>query len=339
MDFKDIQNVQMLSEFLGIDREFLEMFLITKPLVSETTDSKEIRDNSWYARIRLQKRNRNFGHRVVYDVRKKDILDAHKNLQSRLNKLYKVPDCVHGFVHGKSISSNASFHLAKKIVLKLDIKNFFESITANQVAVVFQRLGCNKDISEAIARLVTIDGKLAQGLVTSPVIANMAVSSLDEKLNAFCLERVFDYTRYADDITISSNTTTPEIEAIESIISPYGFRLNHNKTQIMLRGKRQYVTGLTVFDERCPRISKRTKRNLRLEVYYQKLYGMRDVALHKMGISRKIYENDNDTRSLVDAIAAGAFRNLKGRIDFVNAVEPLFARELYNDLFEGQKSD
>lgn len=335
MELKDIQNLEMLSEYLGTNREFFSLFLSTSQVVCQKSDNAETRKKSSYIRTLLPKKNIKFGHRTVYQVNDGKILNAQKGLQGRLNRLYRVPDCVHGFVHGKSISTNAAAHLAKKSILKIDIRNFFESITAAQVAAVFQRLGCTAEMSAALAKLVTLDGKLVQGFVTSPVIANLVVVSMDEKLNSLCAAHGFDYTRYADDITISSNTTTPDVNLIKPVIEAHGFKLNDEKTLVMLRGKRQYVTGLTVFDDRYPRISKKVKRNMRQQLHYLKLYGAIDVTLHTSGLTWKEYERDDDVRDGIEITAMKDFRELKGRIDYINAVEPILAAKLYGEFFEG----
>ncbi len=323
----------MLSEFLGIDQDYFKVFISLPPIIYERGESDEKRKISSYVQIKIPKMNRKNEYRIVYKVINSKILNAHKELQSRLNKLYKVPDCVHGFVHGKSIRSNASAHLAKKIILKIDIKNFFESIDIKQVALVFQQLGCNLDISTMIAKLVTLNGNLVAGFVTSPVIANLVLVSMDNELSSIYNNDKYSYTRYADDITISSNLEYPDINNIESIINANGFKLNDSKTLISLRGKRQYVTGLTVFDNLRPRISKKVKRNLRLKIHYLKTYGVTEEALHMMGVSWSEYEDDAKINLAVKSYAMSNFRNLKGKIDFINSVEPILAKKLYKDIY------
>lgn len=334
MEFKDIKNIQMLSEFLGIDQDYFETFISSPYVVCKQGESKVKREKSSYLQIKIPKVNRKNEYRIVYEVINNKILTPQKELQSRLNKLYKTPDCVHGFVHGKNIRSNASAHLAKKIILKIDIKNFFESISLEQVAFVFQELGCSLDISIMIAKLVTLNGNLVAGFVTSPVIANLALISMDNELNSIYCNDKYNYTRYADDITISSNYECPDINKIESIINTYGFKLNKSKTLISLRGQRQYVTGLTVFDNIRPRISKRYKRNLRLQIYYLKKHGVTKEALYMLGISREEYEENEIIKSSVRSYAMGKFRNLKGKIDFINSVEPILAKKLYKEIYK-----
>ncbi len=326
----------MLAGYLGLDHEgFFEAFLSASPVIFQSMQDVGDTVKNSYLQIRLPKKNTKLGgHRIVYQVLDGTIRDAHKGLQSRLNRLYSVPDCVHGFVHGKSISSNAYAHLAKKVILKVDIRNFFESVTAAQVAMVFQKLGAAADISAALAKLVTLDGKLVQGFVTSPVIANLAVVAMDKELNTLCLANDFDYTRYADDITVSSNGATPDLKLVEPIINLHGFSLNQDKTLIMLRGKRQYVTGLTVFDDKYPRISKCVKRYVRQQLHYFKVYGAIDVMLHKKGLSWKDYNRDTDIQEWINAISMIDFTGIKGTIDFINAVEPDLATKLYQDFFD-----
>jgi retron-type reverse transcriptase len=331
MDLKDIKNINMLSQFLGTDQDFFELFLSKPQIISSSKDSSDFINNSSYFRIQLRKRKGN-GYRIVYKVRNNTVLNVQKKLQSYLNKIYNAPDFVHGFIHGKDIKSNAFPHITKKIILKTDIHNFFESIGINQVINVFKELGCSEEISKALSKLVTLEDKLVQGFVTSPIISNLAVISMDNKLKDFCDKNNFDYTRYADDITFSSNKEIPNINIIEEIIKENGFSINKDKTLTMFRGKRQYVTGLTVFDDKYPRVSKRFKRNLRLQVHYLKTYGITDVALHLSGFSFRDYEKDSSVVSEVNSEGMIYFNNLKGKVDFVNSIEPELAQKMYKDI-------
>jgi retron-type reverse transcriptase len=241
-------------------------------------------------------------------VNESEISGIHKALQSKLTKIYSVPDMVHGFVHGKNIRTNAEPHLAKKVILKIDIKDFFESITKMHVENVFLDLGCSRQIAEYLAKLVTIDEKLVQGIVVSPLISNLAFAITDLRLSHYCNENNLTYTRYADDITISSEEIIPRISDISEILLDFGFQINNKKTAIMHRGRKQFVTGLTVFDNLYPRIPKNRKRNLRLKLYYFK----------------KFEKNRNFENA----------QKIKGEIDYLNAIEPLLACRLNSEFGE-----
>ena len=65
----------------------------------------------------------------------------------------------------------------------------------------------------------------------------------------------------------------PNVLDLEKVVNKHGFELNPIKTKLMKRGSKQYVTGLSVFDSQFPRISKRIKRNLKLEIYYLNKFG------------------------------------------------------------------
>lgn len=82
---------------------------------------------------------------------------------------------------------------------------------------------------------------------------------MDKELSAICKDRNINYTRYADDLSFSSEDNI-ELDPLEEIITKYGFTLNTEKTRTYKRGRSQYVTGLTVADKTKPRIPRRIKK-------------------------------------------------------------------------------
>ena len=97
----------------------------------------------------------------------------------------------------------------------------------------------------------------------------------------------------------------------------------------MFRGKKQYVTGLTVFDSICPRIPRRFKHKVRLLLYYMRKYGKLSFQLKKLGYTLDEYENDPEKKAEVDYEIIGNDKKLKGWIDFINSVEPKRATIYY----------
>lgn len=256
--------------------------------------------------------------RVIFVVVDKQYGDLLKNISENLGNIYADPDnCVQAFVRGRGIKTNAEQHLSKKIILNLDIKDFFDSITIEKVKEAFSRLGCNQEISDCLSNLCTVDGRLVQGFCTSPVLSNMVCSDIDLQLTKLANRSNCTYTRYSDDITFSTNEALPEIEEIKKILSDNGFILNNDKTKIQRKGYCQYVTGLTVSDDKIPRISKRYKRRLRLELYYIKKFGF----TNHMNKSKNFNLRWNGL-------------SLKGKIAFVNSVEPQLGKKLFKILGE-----
>ena len=167
--------------------------------------------------------------------------------------LYKFPvhKSAHGFVEARSILTHSSFHVRKNAVLKIDIADFFPSITSERVLELFRSLSKRVRFTEFAAHrlmeLTTYKGTLPQGAPTSPYIANLVCKRMDKRLYKFAKVCGLKYSRYADDITFSgSDVNGSMIHTIKKIIGEEGFRINDEKTRVMGKGTRQIVTGLVV---------------------------------------------------------------------------------------------
>lgn len=152
---------------------------------------------------------------------------------------------------------------------------FFPSISVNRLEKVFIKYGLKEEIAKNLADFVTIDGYLGVGLHTSPLLSNLTCIELDRKLVELASEYNAQYSRYADDITISGNEV-PTKQEISSKLSEEGFTLSERKFRIIKQGQAQYVTGLSVSDPCRPRIPRAFKRRLRQELYYCNKYGIED---------------------------------------------------------------
>ncbi|WP_320034855.1 reverse transcriptase family protein [Halarcobacter sp.] len=237
--------------------------------------------DDFYEKLLIPKHSfKNNGHRLVYKPNYR-IEGFHKDLlmQINYNSDGLVHECSHGFVKGKSILTNANAHLDKKYLLQMDIKSFFSSVSKEKVRYVFEKLGCNNYIAEIFSDVCTIDGFLAEGLNTSPAIANIYFYHIDEILVRLADNYSCIYTRYADDLTFSSNIIFDYkklTEDIEKVLNKEGLELNKNKTRFNRQGQAQYVTGLSISNDIRPRIPKKIKRRLRQELYFIKKYGFEE---------------------------------------------------------------
>jgi len=142
--------------------------------------------------------------------------------------------------------TNAQAHQNSKHILNVDIKSFFDSITTAQVANVFHSLGYSETGSLTLAALTTKDGAAPTGAPTSPMIANAILKLLDSQLAMFAGAQNVIYTRYADDLTFSSNEWIGDGFAafVAKHVEAHGFKLNTEKTKFMGPGDRKEVTGL-----------------------------------------------------------------------------------------------
>ncbi len=334
--FKDIIDIQMLSNFLRIQESSITLLLerqddIFDPATYDPVN-KNIRTidaivksrNAIYLKMYLPKKNQK-GYRVVYKVQDETLKNILKVLQKYLNENYIPLDCVHGFVNKKNVKTNANEHLGKKYIYNFDIKNFFPSITREQIFNCFKKLECNDLIADCLSKLTTLNGYLAQGFYTSPLLANLVLENFDIELSTFCKSNDFVYTRYADDIYVSGNNEISPLETVEKIVNKSGFFLNKEKAKKMKRGQNQYVTGLTVFDKNYPRIPKKIKRRIRFTLYYLNKYG-------RHSFSERFDENENN-------YFISSSSELKGWIDYVNSIEPDLAKKyykLYNKAYYGE---
>jgi hypothetical protein len=269
------------------------------------------------------------GVRTVYKVIEPTLSLLQKNLETSINLKIEFHPCVQGFIKNRSIVTNANKHLGRKFILNCDIKNYFDSISIADVFNAFQYLGCSAEIAENLARLCTLDGFLAQGLSTSPVLANVVSMEMDKELLSLSEKYNCVFTRYSDDITISGNNGLPSKAELAKILDKHGFEINHDKFNVQKRGQKQYVTGLTVFDEEYPRIPKRIKKWLRLNFFYINKYGFVSHVCKILNIDARDLENDGMKQQEVDDYCYELNKKLKGWIDYINSVEPKLAKIFY----------
>ncbi|MEP7306840.1 MAG: reverse transcriptase family protein [Acidobacteriota bacterium] len=241
-----------------------------------------------YREMRIPKRGRvNQGrYRTVFKVEWGVLHQLQKNIARDIGDTVTFPDCVQGFVRGRSIVSNARVHVGQVVIFHADIENFFDAIGAERVAGAFVSLGCEPSIAELLSKVCTLMGRLPQGASTSPILANLVSAALDLDLTRLAATQHLRYSRYGDDLTFSGEQA-PTPDAIRRLLSAHGFALREDKVRTQRRGKCQYVTGLSIIDPAGPRIPRKTKRQLRLELYYAKKYG---IAGHQERTGNHWYE-------------------------------------------------
>ena len=184
-------------------------------------------------------------------------------LTSYYNELFgKTNVYANAFLKDKSIITNAAIHRNKKLVLNIDLENFFPTITFGRVRNFFiknKNFYLNEDIATLIAKIACYQGKLPQGSPCSPIISNFICQILDVRLGKLAKKNNCHYSRYADDITFSTNLTQfPHSmifsndngiklgNTLISEITRAGFTINNKKTRIYNRTKKQEVTSLVV---------------------------------------------------------------------------------------------
>lgn len=165
-----------------------------------------------------------------------------------------ISESAHGFVKGKSIMTNVQSHIhsADNWLMRIDIKNFFPSISSESVLLIFEKLGYPRDVSRILSNLCTKDGKLCQGFSTSPVLANIYMIEFDSKLNSVIEKQNYEYnlvyTRYADDIIVSGLKISGYMKIVrdirddvEKILAESNLRINKRKTSIQKKERKKLL--------------------------------------------------------------------------------------------------
>lgn len=213
---------------------------------------------------------------------------------------YAVAKCATAFIKGKQgIRINAESHRCNKYILEFDLKDFFPNIGFWDVQNLFLRMNLSRKLSILFTKLCTFNGYLPQGAITSPYISNLICYDLDLKLLELCDAYDITYTRYADDLTFSSNDLyllLSIMQEISNIIHYYGFKINYEKTKVLLPSNKQTITGITV--NNCQiKVDKKLKRMVRAKLYYGIKYNDikdRDILL---GYISYIYSVESDYKA------------------------------------------
>jgi hypothetical protein len=242
-----------------------------------------------------------------------------------------TPHCkAYGFVSDKSIVDNASLHLDKTHVYNLDLQDFFHSFDRKRVKAAlmkepFNLNGKKEPLAFFISCLCThpieINGQtrvvLPQGSPTSPLLTNMLCKTLDRRLNGLAKKEGARYSRYADDITFSSDKnvfkrTRFQTELKRIIEEDQELKINHSKTRLQKADHRQEVTGLTV--NRKVNVNSRYVKQIRMWIYYWERYGYKKAS----ELFSRDYELD---KGHVKVFIPPLERVLKGKLDYLKMVK------------------
>lgn len=287
---------------------------------------------------------KNGGERVIH-APKKELKFLQKKLSNVLWECYlesieskskeinfKTPSLSHAFEKGKSIITNTQMHRNKKYILNIDLKNFFDSFNFGRVRGFFIKdrdFAVSPEIATVIAQIACYQGKLPQGSPSSPIITNLITRILDYRIVKIAKKYRFTYSRYADDMTFSTNRelnsnklrATKEFEnfktELKKVITSSGFEINPKKTRLSNNMQRQEVTGLIV----------NKKINVKRE-YIKKTRAMA-FQLYKDGT----FEIDKKT---------GTINQLTGRFAFIFQIDQynnylLYKQSLIQNNLDSQK--
>lgn len=311
VDFTGFKTVRALASFVAPSPDMFDAVLAfvppPPPSAEPDSSSKTIGETPMFFRHEIPKRNKR-GTRTVWQIT--FLKNEYKALARRLDSFFRMSlesyphPASFGYRPGRNILENAAVHTGRRNLLTVDIADFFPTITKDWLATLFKNVGMEAAVADALAAFVTIGGRLPLGLPTSPVLSNAICVGLDHHLQALAEASGCAYSRYADDMSFSSDGALPHVEAIRAVIEAHGFALADKKTHRSVIGQAHYVTGLSVSDPARPHVPKAKKRRLRQEMHYARKFGLDDHFRHQ-GINDKtvMQEQVNRLDGMVKFIA------------------------------------
>ena len=258
-----LYDAEQLAGFLGISRG--ELNDIVNHIQKE------------YKETRLPKKDGTYRSLCVPSIRLRFCQDP---IKGKILPQLPVSKFATAYQKGSTTRGNAEPHIGKKFLLKLDITDFFGSITFEQVQrTAFNTRYVSRQVGYLLTSLCCKDDSLPQGAATSPALSNIVMYRFDDYIGRWCSQRQIAYTRYCDDMTFSANRPLYGVyQKVKTMLREMGFELNESKTHFIENDNRQSVTGLVVNEKLS--IPSGYKRDLRQEVYYALKFGVEDSILH-----------------------------------------------------------
>ena len=225
----------------------------------------------------------------IIDAPTIDLKVRQKWIKRNIIDKIKVSHVAFGFIKKRSICDNAKMHINQKVVVNIDLKDFFPSISYSQVFKIFRYIGYSYRISHYLTKLCTnYNFVLPQGAPTSPGISNIVLLKLDKRLLSLAKKYGFLYSRYADDLTFSGDENILKyIKVIKKIIFDEGYNINANKFRVQFNNSRQVVTGLVVNKKLT--IPQKIRNELDLALYYINKFGLQN-HLDKINCQKAFYK-------------------------------------------------
>lgn len=276
-----LDTVTDLSSWLGIDTSTLDWLADEKRYLTHSHDAAL----DHYHRRWLPKRSG--GYRLV-EAPKPQLKQVQRQLLREILRPIPAHVAAHGFVLGRSSQSHAAQHVGKRVLLRLDLENFFGHVTFARVRHLFSAAGYAESVSRRLAALCTtslpihelsrmprptnaneipeftrlrrdaLSRHLPQGAPTSPALANLVAFHFDTRLTALANAAGATYSRYADDLAFSwardpGRGVERFVTLVAVIASDEGFNVQHRKTRVMRPNQRQELGGIVVNERPSPR--------------------------------------------------------------------------------------
>jgi RNA-directed DNA polymerase len=257
-----IESTLTLAEWLKLTPGELEWFADLKGLGTRVKDHPQLRH--YHYRI-LAKPS---GSIRLIEAPKPRLKELQRQILSQILDNIPIHAAVHGFVKGRSIKTFVAPHVGQRVVLRMDLQDFFPSISGARIQSVFRTIGYPEPVADLLGGICTnatprdvwsgeawdvrslyARPHLPQGAPASPALANLCAYRVDCRLFGLAKSADGVYTRYADDLAFSGGEAFERsVERfsihVAAILYEEGFRVHHRKTRIMRQGVRQHLAGL-----------------------------------------------------------------------------------------------
>ena len=289
-----------------------------------------------YREITVKKKG---GERILRPLDKSSgIYQLQRNLNRNFLQNIPLSWPAFGFVKGRGYRDYLLPHCGKKYHLRLDIRDFFGSITEEQVRESLEEFVQDDDIRDSIVQICTLDGSLPQGAVTSPALSNIVFRRIDQRILLYCqaidkvkteeksYEEDIVYTRYADDLLFSSDyldfsRQLSFYKMIKHILRENGLRLNYEKTY-MTEGEMS-LSGFVIGGD--VHLARKRLREINEILYYfdkREVFGEGAYAVDEKKIKDKRVLNQ--VNRLVSEEKFVRFRNKKAFINYLCGCRAFF---------------
>lgn len=293
----------MLSDILGITKRTL--YYVSSPWLQAGLDknTKQQRSEPLYKVFRLRKgKNKKTGKDMYRFIQAPQprLKYVQTQVAGKILDKVELPDYITGFRKGIGMRTTAEKHASKKIVVSLDIQNFFNSIKQTHLMELFRSFfHYPKRVSKILSEICTYKYFVPQGAPSSPALSNIVgYYFFDRKVEEIATRYGFTMTRYADDITLSTDKEYPKeekeledgkvvitseidkmVDEIEEVLKKAGFKLNKYKTKVMRSPARKWVLGQVVNEE--PNILRREYNILRCIVHNIEMSSLEEQSKRK----------------------------------------------------------
>jgi RNA-directed DNA polymerase len=270
-DIPAIESAGALAEWLGLNPSQLRWLADLKGLGCKKAGAK-----LWHYHYRILAKS--YGSIRLIEAPKPRLKELQRQILTQI--LEKVPphSAAHGFIKGRSIKTFVAPHLGQRVILRMDLQDFFPSFRAARIQAFFRTLGYPESVAELLggvctnatprdawkeaiaevdplplseARILYARPHLPQGAPTSPALANLCTYRVDCRLSGLARSAGAEYTRYADDLAFSGSADLEKhidrfSTHVAAVLMEEGFAVHFRKTRVMRRGVRQHLAGIVV---------------------------------------------------------------------------------------------